>query len=83
MWEDGTFVNDESNSGVGIYESIIEMLVTVYIRKGVRKTITLPYEALDDVKKMVYNNRDKIAGYAICTSDYERVNDVELLEERN
>ncbi len=83
MWEDGTFVNDESNSGVGIYESIIEMLVTVYIRKGVRKTITLPYEALDDVKKMVYNNRDKIAGYAICTSDYERVKDVKLLEECN
>ena len=57
--------------------------MTVYIKKGVRKTITLPYEALDDVKKMVYNNRDKIAGYAICTSDYERVNDVELLEECN
>ena len=83
MWEDGTFVNDESNSGVGIYESIIEMLVTVYIKKGVRKTITLPYEALDDVKKMVYNNRDKIAGYAICISDYERVKDVKLLEECN
>ena len=83
MWEDGTFVNDESNSGVGIYESIIEMLVTVYIRKGVRKTITLPYEALDDVKKMVYNNRDKIVDYSICISDYERIKDVKLLEERN
>ena len=57
--------------------------MTVYIRKGVRKTITLPYEALDDVKKMVYNNRDKIAGYAICISDYERVKDVKLLEECN
>ena len=57
--------------------------MTVYIKKGVRKTITLPYEALDDVKKMVYNNRDKIAGYAICTSDYERVKDVKLLEECN
>ena len=59
------------------------MLVTVYIRKGVRKTITLPYEALDEVMKMVYNNRDKIAGYAICISDYERVKDVKLLEECN
>ena len=57
--------------------------MTVYIRKGVRKTITLPYEALDEVKEMVYNNRDKIAGYAICISDYERVKDVKLLEECN
>ena len=81
MWENGTFVDDESNSGVGVYESTIEMLVTVYPKKGVRKTITLPYEALDDVKKMVYNNRDKIAGYSICISDYERVTNDELLEE--
>ena len=57
------------------------MLVTVYIKKGVRKTITLPYEALDDVKKMVYNNRDKIAGYSICISDYERKENVKFLEE--
>ena len=57
--------------------------MTVYIKKRVRKTITLPYEALDDVKKMVYNNRDKIAGYAVCISDYERVKDVKLLEECN
>ena len=57
--------------------------MTVYIKRGVRKTIILPYQALDDVKKMVYNNRDKIAGYAICISDYERVKDVKLLEECN
>ena len=59
------------------------MLVTIFIKRGVKKSISLPLKALDEVRKMVYNNRDKIAGYAVCISDYERVKDVKLLEECN
>ena len=59
------------------------MLVTIFLKQGVRKSIHLPYEALDEVRKMVYNNRDKIVDYSICISDYERIKNVELLEERN
>ena len=59
------------------------MLVTIFLKQGVRKSIHLPYEALDEVRKMVYNNRDNIVDYSICISDYERVKNVELLEERN
>ena len=57
------------------------MLVTIFIKRGVKKSISLPLKALDEVRKMVYNNRDKIAGYSICISDYERVTNDELLEE--
>ena len=57
------------------------MLVTIFLKQGVRKSIHLPYEALDEVRKMVYNNRDNIVDYSICISDYERVKNVELLEE--
>ena len=59
------------------------MLVTIFIKKGVQKSIHLPYEALDEVRKIVYNNRDKFADYSICISDYERIKNVELLEECN
>ena len=59
------------------------MLVTIFLRQGVKKSINLPLEALDEVRNMVYNNRDNIVDYSICISDYERVKNVELLEERN
>ena len=59
------------------------MLVTIFIKRGVQKTIHLPHEALDEVKKLVYNNRDRFVDYSVCISDYERINNVELLEEYN
>ena len=59
------------------------MLVTIFVRRGVKKSIHLPPEALDEVRKIVYNNRDKFADYSICISDYERIKNVELLEECN
>ena len=57
--------------------------MTIFLRQGVKKSINLPLEALDEVRNMVYNNRDKIVDYSICISDYERIKDVKLLEERN
>ena len=59
------------------------MLVTIFIKRGVKKSIHLPYEALDEVMKLVYNNRDKFVDYSVCISDHERINNVELLEECN
>ena len=59
------------------------MLVTIFIKKGVKKSIHLPYEALDEVRKLVYNNRDRFVDYSVCISDHERINNVELLEECN
>ena len=59
------------------------MLVTIFIKKGVQKSIHLPYEALDEVRKIVYNNKDKFVDYSICISDYERIKNVELLEKCN
>ena len=59
------------------------MLVTIFIKRVVKKSISLPLKALDEVRKMMYNNKDNIAGYSICISDYERVTNDELLEERN
>ena len=59
------------------------MLVTIFIKRGVKKSIYLPYEALDEVRKLVYNNRDKFVDYSVCISDHERINNVELLEECN
>ena len=46
------------------------MLVTIFIKRGVKKSISLPLKALDEVRKMMYNNKDNIAGYSICISDY-------------
>ena len=59
------------------------MLVTIFIKRGVKKSIHLPYEALDEVRKLVYNNRDRFVDYSVCISDHERIKNVELLEERN
>ena len=47
------------------------MLVTVWTRQG-RKSIHLPYEALDKVRKMVYNNSEHVIEYSVCVCDYER-----------
>ena len=48
------------------------MLVTVWTRQG-RKSIHLPYEALDKVREMVYNNSEHIIEYSVCVSDYEKL----------
>jgi hypothetical protein len=47
------------------------MLVTVWTRQG-RKSIHLPYEALDKVREMVYNNSEHVIEYSVCVCDYER-----------
>jgi len=57
------------------------MMLTVWKGGGIKKSIHLPVKALDEVKEMLYNNRDKIAGYSICISDYERKENVKFLEE--
>ena len=48
------------------------MLVTVWTRQG-RKSIHLPYEALDKVREMVYNYSEHIIEYSVCISDYEKI----------
>ena len=48
------------------------MLVTVWTRQG-KKSIHLPYEALDKVREMVYNNSEHIIEYSVCVSDYEKI----------
>ena len=55
------------------------MLLTVWTKQG-RKSIHLPYEAIDKVREMVYNG--EMIEYSICVCEYERV-DNELLEECN
>ena len=47
------------------------MLLTVWTKQG-RKSIHLPYEALDKVREMVYNNSEHLIEYSICWCDYER-----------
>ena len=47
------------------------MLLTVWTKQG-RKSIHLPYEALDKVREMVYNNSEHIIEYSVCVCDYER-----------
>ena len=48
------------------------MLVTVWTKQG-KKSIHLPYEALDKVREMVYNNSEHIIEYSVCVSDYEKI----------
>ena len=48
------------------------MMLTVWTRRG-RKSIHLPYEALDKVREMVYNNSEYIIEYSICWCDYEEI----------
>ena len=48
------------------------MLLTVWTRQG-KKSIHLPYEALDKVREMVYNNSEHIIEYSVCVSDYEKI----------
>ena len=48
------------------------MLLTVWTRQG-KKSIHLPYEALDKVREMVYNKREHIIEYSVSVSDYEKI----------
>ena len=48
------------------------MLLTVWTKQG-KKSIHLPYEALDKVREMVYNNSEHIIEYSVCVSDYEKI----------
>ena len=63
------------------------MLLTVWTRQG-KKSIHLPYEALDKVREMVYNNSEHVIEYSVCVCDYERefdngvVQDNKEIEER-
>ena len=47
------------------------MLLTVWTKQG-KKSIHLPYEALDKVREMVYNNSEHLIEYSVCVCDYER-----------
>ena len=48
------------------------MLVTVWTRQG-KKSIHLPYEALDKVREMVYNYSEHVIEYSVCVCDYEKL----------
>ena len=48
------------------------MLLTVWTKQG-KKSIHLPYEALDKVREMVYNNSEHVIEYSVCVSDYEKL----------
>jgi len=48
------------------------MLLTVWTKQG-RKSIHLPYEALDKVREMVYNNSEHVIEYSVCVCDYEKL----------
>ena len=58
------------------------MLVTVWTRQG-KKSIHLPYEALDKVREMVYNNSEHIIEYSVCVCDYEREFDNGVVQKDN
>ena len=58
------------------------MLLTVWTRQG-RKSIHLPYEALDKVREMVYNNSEYLIEYSICWCDYERELDNGVVQKDN
>ena len=47
------------------------MSLTVWTKQG-KKSIHLPYEALDKVREMVYNNSEHLIEYSVCVCDYER-----------
>ena len=57
------------------------MLLTVWTKLG-RKSIHMPFEALDEIRKLVYND-DRIIEYSIAVCEYERVENVKLLEKCN
>ena len=56
------------------------MMLTVFMRRGKKKIIHLPYEALDKVYEMLYTYKDRIAGYSICIGDYEKEENMEKLD---
>ena len=58
------------------------MLLTVWTKQG-RKSIHLPHEALDKVRKMVYNKREYIIEYSICVSDYARESEDVIIQTDN
>jgi hypothetical protein len=57
------------------------MLLTVWTKRG-RKSIHIPFEALDEIRKLVYND-DRVIEYSIAVCEYERIENVELLEKCN
>ena len=57
------------------------MLLTVWTKRG-RKSIHMPFEALDEIRKLVYND-DRIIEYSIAVCEFERVENVKLLEKCN
>ena len=57
------------------------MLLTIWTKRG-KSSIHLPFEALDEVRKIVYND-DRIVEYSIAVCEYERVENVKLLKECN
>ena len=58
------------------------MMLTVRTKTG-RKSIHLPYEALDEVRKIVYNNSEHIIEYSVCVCDYEREFDNGVVQKDN
>ncbi len=56
------------------------MMLTVFIRRGKKKIIHLPYEALDKAREMLYTYKDKIDGYTINICDYEKEENMEKLD---
>ena len=58
------------------------MLLTVWTRQG-KKSIHLPYEALDKVREMVYNNSEHVIEYSVCVCDYERELDNGVVQKDN
>ena len=48
------------------------MLLTVWTKQG-KKSIHLPYEALDKVREMVYNYSEHVIEYSVCVCDYEKI----------
>ena len=47
------------------------MMLTIWTRQG-KKTIYLPSEAIDEVKKMLYTYKDNIIEYCIGYAENER-----------
>ncbi|MAG25452.1 hypothetical protein CMI47_07710 [Candidatus Pacearchaeota archaeon] len=47
------------------------MMLTIWTRQG-KKTTYLPSESIDEVKKMLYTNKDNIIEYCIGYTENER-----------
>jgi len=54
------------------------MVLTVWFRNGIRKSIYLPYESIDKVKEYLYNYKDSIITYCIGIVEMEKTKEDEL-----